>query len=369
MSVQAESICSLSSDIFYNILRCLDGVTLASAACTCSTFSSISKEEGMWENVCNSLWPSTNRDDVRNLLKSVGGFRKFYADCYPLIVNKNLALVPLDSFLEYLEEWPEADYYEDSDEYDSITPSDFVSLVDITYNNKSIFSEVLWGISESDNLGRWFYNSPFHIDLGNSKVNDDAKKVVISLEDGLPSIKSVDSERKEGKICAELHDKLKLSWIIVNRKVNQAANLSSFIPLGVQRHWPEDNDFLVRFGSVLPADYALPCQVVECILLVKLRMFDDAVSACVNLELTQVSMQLEDMEGYHLNGRNSLMVLKKALNSTKSRNYNKVLELCNLYSRIRSEIKEEKMRNESRIEKMCILSGIVAAVIFWFFFL
>ncbi|XP_057538843.1 probable F-box protein At2g36090 [Amaranthus tricolor] len=366
MSVQVESICPLGSDIFYDILRRLDGATLASAACTCAAFSSISKEEQIWENVCSSLWPSTNRDDVKNLIRSIGGFRKFYADCYPLIVNKDLALVPLDFFLEYPEEWPEADYFEDFEEYESSAPSDVVSLVDITYNEKPIFSKVLWGISESDTLNRWFYNSPFHVNLSNSDVSDNMEKVIISDADGLPPIESLDNERKERKLWTELQDRLRLSWIVVNRKVNRAANVSSLIPLGVQRHWPDDKDFLVRFGSVLPAEDILPCQVVECILVVKFRMFNNTDSGRVNLELTQVNMQLEDMEGFHVNGRNSLMVLKKALSCRKSRNYSEVLESCNLYSRVRSEIKEEKMRNESRVDKMCILSGIVAIVTFWF---
>ncbi|KMS98578.1 hypothetical protein BVRB_3g070610 [Beta vulgaris subsp. vulgaris] len=366
MSVQDERVCPLSSDIFYDILRRLDGVTLASAACTCAAFSSISKEERIWENVCYSLWPSTNENDVRNLIRSMGGFRKFYADCFPLIVNKDLALVPLDSFLEYPEEWCEADYFEDYDEYNSITPSDFVSLVDITYKDRPIFSKVLWGISESDVIGRWFYNSPFHIDFGNLDVNDNMREVIISGADGLPLVESVDIERKEGKLWVELQDRLRLSWIIVNTKVMRAVNISSLIPLGVQRHWPSDTDFLVQFGSVLSAEEILPCQVVECILLAKFRMLNDTASGCVNLELTQVSMQLEDMEGFHVNGRNSLMVLKKALSCRKSRNYSEVIESCNLYSRVRSEIKEEKMRNESRIDKMCILSGIIAAVTFWF---
>ncbi|XP_075099298.1 uncharacterized protein LOC142176125 [Nicotiana tabacum] len=47
----AESMGSLSSDLFYDILRRLDGATLASAACACEAFSSISKEEKLWENI------------------------------------------------------------------------------------------------------------------------------------------------------------------------------------------------------------------------------------------------------------------------------------------------------------------------------
>ncbi|XP_074307250.1 putative F-box protein At2g36090 [Silene latifolia] len=370
MSVQAEAICPLSNDLFYDILRRLDGASLATAACSCASFSSISKEEKIWENVCHSMWPSTNHDDVKILINSMGGFRKFYADCYPLIVNKHLANLPWDSFEEHPEEWPGVDYYEEFEEYKSITPSDFVSLVDIRYKNRPFFSKVLWGISEADILSRWFYNSPFCVDLlGNSNNEDKMGKFTLSVSDGLPRIESVDVERKEGKLWKELRDGITLSWIIVNRKVNQAANVSSWVPLGVQRHWPTNKDFLVRFGSVLPAEDTLPCPAVECILLAKFRMFNDAATGCVSIKLKQVSMQLEDMEGSHVNGRNSLMVLKKALSCKRSRNYSEALECCNLYNKVRSELKEEKMRNESRTDRLCIVSGIAAVATFWFCFL
>ncbi|KAL9240789.1 hypothetical protein vseg_014967 [Gypsophila vaccaria] len=373
MSVQAQSECPLNNDIFYDILRRLDGASLATAACACAAFSSISKEERIWENVCHSLWPSTNRSDVKILINSMGGFRKFYADCYPLIVNKHLVLHPWDSFEERLEEWPELDYYEEFDEYKSISPSDFVSLVDIRYKNRPIFSKVVWGISDSDILSRWFYNSPFCIDLlkdhNDPDSNAESGKFTLSVSDGLPQIQSIDIERKEGILWKELRDGITLSWIIINRRVNQAANVSSWVPLGVQRHWPTNKDFLVRFGSVLPAEDDLHCQAVECILLAKFRMFNDTATGCVNIELNQVSMQLEDMEGSHVNGRNSLLVLRNALSCKRSRNYSEALECCNLYSKVRSEMKEEKLRSESRTDRLCIVSGISAVLAFWFCFL
>lgn len=36
---------NLSNDFFYDILRRLDGATLASATCVCAVFKAISKEE------------------------------------------------------------------------------------------------------------------------------------------------------------------------------------------------------------------------------------------------------------------------------------------------------------------------------------
>lgn len=158
----------------------------------------------------------------------------------------------------------------------------------------------------------------------------------------------------------------------MNSKVNQTANLSSWSSIGGQRHWPTDKDFLIRFGSILPAKDILPCQVVECILLMKFRVIrtEEGGEGCrTTLKLKELSMQLGDMEGAHVNGRNSLLVLKEALSCRRSGNYSEALESCHLYSKAQSELKEEKMRNENRLERMFILSGIAAFASFCYYLL
>ncbi|XAR58533.1 hypothetical protein NMG60_11013964 [Bertholletia excelsa] len=361
---KVESMASLSSDLFYDILRRLDGATLASAACTCAALHSISKEERLWENVCASTWPSTKSEDVKSLIAVVGGFKKFYADCFPLIVNKEVPEFNLTDYLKYPEEWDEAEYYGDMEEFESISPSDFVSIVDIRYKDKTVCSKVLWGIPNANGVNGWFYNCPFRIDL---LTNDE---ITLSVSDGIPPITSMERERKDGKLWQDLRNGLQLSWIVVNRRIKQAANLSSWNSLGGQRHWPTDNDFLVRFGSILPAKDILPCQVVECILIMKFRVVHTEVDGNnTTLKLTELSMQLGDMEGAHVNGRNSLLVLKEALSCHRSKNYSEALESCHLYSKVQSELKEEKMRNESRLDRLCILSGIAAFVTVCYYFL
>ncbi|KAL5995901.1 hypothetical protein ACLOJK_025974 [Asimina triloba] len=360
---------SLSSDLFYDILRRLDGATLASAGCACADFCSISREERIWENVCHSLWPSTTSEDVRNLISSIGGYRKFYADCYPLIVNKDVPVVQWENDIEFAEEWAEADYYgDDVDEFDSVSPSDFVSIVDVWYKDEAIYSKVIWGIPDSDGVYGWFNNCPFRIDLLSYVNGDDNHQAEVTL----PAIMSMERERKEGKLWRELQDGIRLSWIIVNRKTKQAANLASWSPLGGQRHWPTNKDFLIRFGSVLPANDILPCKVVECIIVMKFRIIStegEAEGIQTRLKLTELSMQLEDMAGAHVNGRSSLLVLKEALSCRRSKNYSEVLESCNLYSKAQNELKEEKMRNERRLDKLCILSGIAAFISLCYCFL
>lgn len=358
-------VASLSSDLFYDILRRLDGATLARAACACADFDSISKEEALWENVCRSLWPSTNRDEVKSLVASIGGFRKFYADCFPLVMNKDLPLTQLNADLPYPEEWIEDDYYGDFYESESTSPSDYICIVDVRYKDKPFYSKVIWGIPDSGSYNGWFYNCPFRIDLLSytDGYDDGAGDVILSTADGLPHITSIERERKDGKLWRELNDGIKLSWIIVNKRLKQAANIASWSPLGGQRHWPTDRDFLLRFGSILPAKYILPCQVAKCIIVMKLRVTDagnGAANLTPNLKLTELSMQLEDMGGTHVNGWNSLLVLKEALSCQRSKNYSEVLESCHLYLKAQSEMKEEKMRNESLLDRLCIVSGIAA---------
>lgn len=76
------------------------------------------------------------------------------------------------------------------------------------------------------------------------------------------------------------------------------------------------------------------------------------------LALTELSMQIQDMGGVHLNGRCSLLLLKEALSCHRSRNYDEVLESCNLYLKAQSELKEEKIRSECRFDTLCVFSGI-----------
>ncbi|KAM0027854.1 putative F-box-like domain superfamily protein [Helianthus debilis subsp. tardiflorus] len=358
-----EDMATLSTDLFYDILKRLDGATLASASCACASFSSMSKEERLWQNVCSSMWPSTKRDDVKNLISQIGGFKKFYADCFPLIVNKNVSEFTWRDYPEYPEELTEAEYYGDFDEFQNVSPSDFVFIVDIRYKDKSICSKVIWGIPNANGFNGWFSNCPFRIDLFSfsGQGDDHTGGVTLSIDDGLPLVTSMERERKDGKLWQELRDGIRLSWIVVNTKAKKAANLSSWSPLGGQRHWPTEKDFLLRFGSILPAEDILPCQMVECILAMKFQV-TEASGVQTTLKLTELCMQLGDMEGAHVNGRNSLLVLNEALSCNRSKNYNLALESCHLYSKVQSEIKEEKMRYESRLDKLWIFGGITVFV-------
>ncbi|XP_010545088.1 PREDICTED: probable F-box protein At1g60180 isoform X2 [Tarenaya hassleriana] len=340
----------LSSDILYDILRRLDGPSLASAACTCSSLSSLSREETLWENVCKSMWPSTDSRDATNLILSIGGFRKFYADCFPLIVNN--------------------DYHGQTDGgHESFLPADLISLVDIRFGDRIIWSKVLWGIPDVNGSNSWFHSCPFRIDLLRDEETEGGEAITLSVSDGLQPVSSLEKERKDGKLWRDLRDRLRLSWIIVNRKIKKAVNLSSWSSLGGHRHWPTEKDFVIRFGSVLPA--RPQCRAVECVLTMKCRVVrteEDGYNQ-TRLGLTELGMELEDMEGSHVNGRNSMWILAEALRCRRSRNYSEALELRHMFTRAQRELREEKMRSDNVLDRIFILSAITAFLTFCYFVL
>lgn len=68
-------------------------MTLATAGCVSSNFWSMASNEALWEKLCNKRWPSTRDADVKSISSSVGGFKKMYAECYPLIMNRELPVL------------------------------------------------------------------------------------------------------------------------------------------------------------------------------------------------------------------------------------------------------------------------------------
>lgn len=362
---------SLNADLICEILKRVDGATLANAGCASSLLRSAAREEHIWEELCSSLWPSTRNAEVKSLISALGGFWKFYTDCFPMVVNReSVSAIHYDMDCSKSEELP-SDYCDK--ELHNVSPSDFVSLVDLHYRDKVIYSKILWGIPCADDFHGWFSNCPFSIDVISifNRGENNEVQANISSADGLPPITSLERERKDGKLWRELWNNIRLSWILVNRREKQAVNLASWSPLGGQKHWPTDKDFLIRFGTILPAHKILPFGIVQCILVMKCKISDDGVGdgSCTTLNMTELGMQLEDMGGAHVNGRNSLIILKRALSCHRTMNYNNVLESYHQYLKAQNELKDEKLKAEGLIDTLCALGGITAFAICCFLIL
>lgn len=352
----------LNQDLLANILSRVDGPTLTTASCSCSDLRRVAQEERLWEDLAHATWPSTQEKIAHNLISSLGGFQKFYADSYPLLVyRKGPKVLRAPSH---------------------VSPPDFVSMVDVYYKKKCIFSKVLNGISGSEdgcddgggdgawdkNHDGWFLDCPFRLDAlnyhtGSTTLDDDGYDDGPDLQDDkegtmgtLPSIPMIKKkERRSGKFCRKLEKNVRLSWVLLNTKTGKAANLSSWKPISVQRHWPSEGNFLMCFGCVVPAEeQLLPCESAECVISMRCRLLER--EGC--LRCTEISMQVKDIEGTHVNGRTSTLVLERALRCERSRHSWEVEMGYGEYMRERREIMQKKMKQEGFADMLCLLSGI-----------
>lgn len=344
----------LGRDLLSDTLARLDGTSVAAAACACADFREVAQDQSLWRQLCHSTWPSTAMEEAQRLISSstspFGGFNKFYAESYPLILNDNIT-----GGAPGLSTCPR--------------PADFVSLIDIYYKKKCILSRVVDGVPEamdvynykacnrdeiSDDHQKWFSNCPFKLDA------------LISDNDNLRSpacLPNVEEGKWRGDFCRELKEDLRLSWAIFDKKQGKAVNLSSWTPLLVQRSWQSGTDYMLRFGSIvsIPMDeHLLPDKLAECVIIVKCMLTERGEP----VTWREISLTIKDMAGAPLDGRKSLMVLDRALNCSRSTNHLQVEEGYHRFERKKREIERRKEHMEVLADRVCISIEIAVFIIF-----
>ncbi|KAK9274554.1 hypothetical protein L1049_021803 [Liquidambar formosana] len=377
----------LNRDLLADIMARLDGSTLASAACTCSDFCHVARDQRLWKQLCHSTWPSTALEEAQHLISSphVDGFDKFYADSYPLILCDQSASQSTQPPI-----CPELKTH--------VSPSDFVSLVDVYYQKKCILSRVLDGIPEAvdmdvddaDDIGcnwdvtatdhqRWFADCPFKLDLLSFNYNERNGNEIGEANNGyanhrqhhnanddnsmraLPSISLVEDGKLGGDFCKKLEEDMRLSWVLFDKKRGKAVNITSWKPLLVQRSWPSDGDFVMRFGCIIPVEQSmLPYNLAECVILARCGITER--EGCVRWK--EISMTVNDMAGMHVCGRKSLMVLNQALHCLRSKNHCEVEKGYGQYERKKREMKRRMEFKETLADSICISIEIVIFVAF-----
>ncbi|KAL3532125.1 hypothetical protein ACH5RR_005646 [Cinchona calisaya] len=307
-----------------HILTRLDGPSLAAASCSSATLHHLSSQEHLWSHICHSTWPSTTSPRVSRLISTFpnGGPRAFFVNSYPL---------PL----------PEPT----SRDSRSSPPPELISAVDISYRNKLIFSKV----EETETVTGWFRCSPFRIDLL------EPKEVVPT------PIKHTEGD----DTCTSLIQDMTLSWILIDPIGRRAVSLSSHKPVSVQRHWLT-GEVQVRFASILAADQKGATRGhVQCGIVVTCGKSEGG-----EMQVREVSMEMEDMDGMHLIGRDSLVVLHKALEGKRGKAINREDEGRRRYKEyveMKRERKERKQRTEGALDVLCVAFGVSIFVAFWCF--
>uniref|UniRef100_A0A5B7ADC7 F-box protein n=1 Tax=Davidia involucrata TaxID=16924 RepID=A0A5B7ADC7_DAVIN len=316
-----------------HILTRLDGPTLASASCASSQLHALSAQDHLWTDICHSTWPSTTTPRLRQVISTFpNGARSFFAHSFPLLLSDSTAKSPSNL-----------------NRPSALPPPELISAVDIYYQNKLILTKV----QATETVTGWFRCSPFRIDL-------------LDLKDVVPTpIQHPDGD----DTCMALAEEMTLSWIVIDPIGRQAMNLSSHKPVSVQRHWLS-GEVQVWFASILAGDHkGSASEFVQCGIVVTCGGSEEG-----EMQVREVSLQVEDMEGMHLTGKDSLVILQRALEGKRGRVGRRRREeegrrRYREYLKMKRERRERKLRTEETLDILCVAFGVSILAAFWFFVL
>ncbi|KAK7345305.1 hypothetical protein VNO77_15906 [Canavalia gladiata] len=314
----ATTLSDIHPDIIEShILKRLDGPALASAASTSSQLRNLSWHEPLWAHACHSTWPSTFSPRVRHVISTFpNGPRSFFADSFPS--SRSSLTAPTDS---------------------DRTP-ELISSVDLFHDNRLLFSKVV----ETETETGWFRCSPFRIDLVDPKD-------VVRTEVKYP----VDEDT-----CRDLGEELRLSWIVIDPAARRAVNVSSGRAVSVRKHWLS-GEVEVRFATVVDGgERGTAREVVLCSVV---------VTWGGEMHVREVSLQMEDMDGMQMNGRDSLVILRRALEGERIKRKEDGGWGYREFVRRKKERMEGKVRAEGRLDMLCVglavFTTFSALLLFW----
>jgi hypothetical protein len=118
----------------------------------------------------------------------------------------------------------------------------------------------------------------------------------------------------------------------------------------------------MQFGCVLPVEESLlPQKLARFIVTTRFKITER--EEC--LEWREISMRIENIEGAHVNGRSSLMILNKALYSQRSTNQFKVEEGLRKYEKQKREMMRRRESREALADRLFTFIEITVFVILY----
>ncbi|XP_010503085.1 PREDICTED: F-box protein At3g44326-like [Camelina sativa] len=281
--IKSSGINAVSSDVLRsNILTRVDGASLAALSCTCIDLHSFSSEESLWKQQCSLTWPSTLDARIQSIISTFpAGHRTFFSDSFPFLEH-NGVMINLPPTVE--------------------CTTELVSAVDIFYKGEVIFSKV----HVTETVSGWFLCSPMRVDLVEPKE-------LISTRVSL-------AEQWEGDTWkSDLEKNLSLSWILIDPTRKRAADVSTRRPVSVERHWLT-GEVHVKFSTVfVVGEKKKKSEEVEFTVTVVVAAFSRRGEEKAEVQIREVSLVAEDMEGKNLGGKNSLVILASAMGMERRR--------------------------------------------------
>ncbi|KAI5412500.1 F-box protein At2g27310 [Lathyrus oleraceus] len=310
-------ITTIHSDIIQSlILSRLDGTSLTSAASTASHLNRLCTEHHLWQKISTATWPSLNDPIAKSLISTFpSSHRSIFSDSFPSVDYSSSCASPSISTVS-----------------SSSLTRELISAVDLYYKGKPVFSKIL----RTDTHKGWFLCSPLWIEI---------------LEPNEVIQTSIKFEQND--VVEWLEENLTLSWIMIEPTRKRSVNLSSRLPVTVRRHW---------LTGELEVLYAVVMGLVQCTI---------KVTCCGKpggeMHVREVSFSMEDMDGRHMVGRDSLVILQGAMEKGERKKVD-VEESKKRFEKfylMKRERRERRLRREKAMDMFIML---VAIVIFAFLF-
>ncbi|CAL0332148.1 unnamed protein product [Lupinus luteus] len=304
-------ITTLHPDIINShILTRLDAQSLSSTAASSSYLHRLCTHNTLlWHSITTNTWPSLHDPLASSLISTFPASHfSIFSDSFPSPSTHPHRPFPI--------------------------PSELISAVDIYYEGNPVFSRVL----RTDTNKVWFHCSPLWIDL--LRPNE-----VVPTHLKLPPNDDV-------QWLNHLQHNLTLSWIIIDPILKRAANLSSQTAVSARWHWLTEE---------LEVVYAVVFEEEEVMCTVKVTCCGKTMG---EMQVREVSLKMEDMDGRHVIGKDSMVIMQRAMESVKRKRVDGK-ERYEKFCEMKRERRERLMERDKRID---MLAMFLSFTIFAFFF-
>ncbi|KAK6138210.1 hypothetical protein DH2020_028044 [Rehmannia glutinosa] len=166
---------------------------------------------------------------------------------------------------------------------------------------------------------------------------------------------------EDGACTSLAAERLRVSWILIDPTKKRAVNVASMKSVEARRHWLTD-DIQLRYATVVDGGGV---ELVQCGVVVSCGGKEGG-----DLQVREVSMQMEDVEGKTLTGLDSLRILESAMEGQRCKSDSEIeKDIYEMFLRTKVQFRERKLMRERNMDMACIVAGVSVFLAIWVFFL
>lgn len=295
----------LSLDLICEIFNWVDVLIFVKVNCVIFEFCYVFESEVCWERYCNLCWFFIKQIIVKDLILKIGGFRKFYVNCYFCLFGRGVVRVECDDKVESLE----------------VCFLNFFLIIDVMYKGQFMFLKIVLVFFDVDDLIEWFEDYFFQFDFSvifDEVVDfykDEGGIFILMIQMEFFGMKLVEISI-DGSLWRVLNENMIVSWILINKKLGEMVNFVSWKFLGGLWYWLSEDNFVFYFGIIIFLDECFFNDFVYCNVIVKVRFFVMEivfVGFKIIICIIECGMKLENVDGDWLYGLESVELFNRVL--------------------------------------------------------